>query len=97
MPLPNRHWIESERTRMRPFEEADAEHAFDWFSDSELMQFIPGGADLTLEDSRRRIHRYREHQRHHGFSKRLILHRDSRSFHLLDGKRIELGFRLARA
>ena len=61
MPLPNHHWLETERTRMRPFKEADAEHAFDWFSEFEVMQFIPGGADLTLEDSRRRIHRYREH------------------------------------
>lgn len=104
MPLQNHHWIETERTRMRPFEEEDADHAFDWFSDSEVMQFIPGGADLTLEDSRRRIHRYREHQRLHGFSKRLILHRDtgkaigdSGLFYLPDGKRIELGFRLAKA
>lgn len=104
MPLPNLHWIETERTRMRPFEEADAEQSFEWFSDFEVMQFIPGGADLTLEDSRRRIHRYREHQRLHGFSKRLILHRDtgkpigdSGLFHLPDGQRIELGFRLAKS
>ncbi|WP_395743559.1 GNAT family N-acetyltransferase [Prosthecobacter sp.] len=103
MPLPDHHWLETERTRMRPFEEEDAGHAFAWFSDPSVMQFIPGGADLTPEDSRRRIHRYREHQRHHGFSKRLILHRetgkpigDSGLYHLPDGKRIELGFRLAK-
>jgi RimJ/RimL family protein N-acetyltransferase len=54
-------WIETARTRMRPFEEADAEEAFAWFSDAEVMRFIPGGADATLEDTRRRIAGYREH------------------------------------
>lgn len=96
-------WIETARTRMRPFEETDAEETFAWFSDLEVMKFIPGGADTTLEDTRRRIARYREHQARFGFSKRLIIHRetgkaigDSGLFHLPDGKRIELGFRLAR-
>lgn len=96
-------WIETERTRMRPFEEADAEEAFTWFSDAEVMRFIPGGPDATLEDTRGRIAGYREHQRRFGFSKRIIIHRetgkaigDSGLFHLPDGVRIELGFRLAR-
>ena len=82
-------WIETERTRMRPFEEADAEEAFAWFSDPEVMKFIPGGADATLEDTCRRIARYREHQTRFGFSKRLIIDRetgkaigDSGLFHL---------------
>ncbi len=96
-------WMETDRTRMRPFEEADAEEAFAWFSDLEVMKFIPSGVDATLEDTRRRIARYREHQARFGFSKRLIIDRetdqaigDSGLFHLPDGKRIELGFRLAR-
>lgn len=96
-------WIETERTRMCPFEEADAEEAFAWFSDAEVMKFIPGGADDTLEDTRRRIARYCEHQTRFGYSKRLIIHHeigkaigDSGLFHLPDGERIELGFRLAR-
>ncbi len=96
-------WIETERTRIRAFEEADAEEAFAWFSDLEVMKFIPGGVDATLEDTRRRIARYREHQERFGFSKHLIIHRetgeaigDSGLFHLPDGERIELGFRLAR-
>ena len=97
-------WIETERTRMRPFEEADAEEAFAWFSDLDVMRFIPGGADATLQDTRRRIAGYREHQMRLGFSKRLIIHRetgkaigDSGLFHLPDGERIELGFRLDRS
>ncbi len=96
-------WIETERTRMRPFEAADAEEAFSWFSDVEVMKFIPGGPDATLEETNQRIARYRQHQERFGFSKRLIIHResgraigDSGLFHLPDGKRIELGFRLAR-
>ena len=103
MPLQTHDWIETTRTRMRPFEEQDAGHAFVWLSDPDVMRFIPSGADATREDSRQRIHEYREHQRLFGFSKWLILHRetgepigDSGLYHFPDGKRIELGFRLAR-
>ncbi len=97
-------WIETERTRMRPFEDADASAAHAWFSDAEVMQFIPLGRDASIEDTRRRIAGYRAHQEEFGFSKRVIIHRetgmpigDSGLFHLPDGKRVELGFRLARA
>lgn len=96
--------IDTERTFLRPFEEADAGVAHAWFSDPEVMRFIPGGADATLDDTRRRIAGYREHQSRHGFSKRLIIHRESGEaigdaglYHLPDGKRIELGFRLAKS
>jgi RimJ/RimL family protein N-acetyltransferase len=95
--------IQTERTRLRPFEEADAEAAFAWFSDVEVMRFIPRGPDATLADTERRIAGYREHEARFGFSKQLILLRetgeaigDSGLFHLPDGQRIELGFRLAR-
>ncbi|MES2597167.1 MAG: GNAT family N-acetyltransferase [Verrucomicrobiota bacterium] len=96
-------WIETERTRLRSFEAADAELAFPWFSDPEVMHFIPCGPDSTLEDTRRRIAGYLDHETRFGFSKRLIIHRetgdaigDSGLHHLPDGQRIELGFRLAR-
>lgn len=96
-------WIETERTRMRPFEEGDAELCFPWFSDYEVMQFIPGGRDAKLEDTQRRIDGYRRHQKQFGFSKRIILLRetgaaigDSGLYHLPDGERLELGFRLAK-
>lgn len=95
--------IETRRTLLRPFEETDADKTFAWFSDPEVMRFIPGGADRTIEDTRHRIARYRAHEAEHGFSKRLILHRDTGEpigdaglYHLPDGKRIELGYRLAR-
>lgn len=96
-------FIETERTQLRHFEMEDVERCFSWFSDPEVMQFIPGGADATREDTSRRIAGYCEHQRWHGFSKRVIVHResgepigDSGLYHLPDGERIELGFRLAR-
>ena len=99
-----RDWIETERTRLRPFEENDADAAFVWFSDPDVMRFIPGGPDATLDETRHRIAGYREHQSRHGFSKRLIFHRESGEaigdaglYHLPDGKRIELGFRLAKS
>ena len=99
-----RHWIETERTMLRPFEEDDAEAAFGWFSDPDVMRFIPNGPDVTLDDTRRRIAVYRAHQQQHGFSKRFIIHRESGKaigdaglYHLPDGKRIELGFRLAKS
>ncbi len=96
-------WIETERTRLRPFEASDTEAAFTWFSDREVMKYIPRGADTTRADTQRRITGYREHQAHFGFSKWLVVHRetnepmgDSGLFHLPDGQRIELGYRLAR-
>lgn len=96
--------IETERTRLRSFEDSDAEEAFTWFSDPDVMRFIPCGPDRTIDDTRRRIAGYREHEARYGFSKRIIIHRetgraigDSGLFHLPDGKRIELGFRLAKS
>lgn len=96
--------IETKHTILRPFEESDAEEAFAWFSDPEVMRFIPGGADRSMEDTQRRIARYRAHEAEHGFSKWIIHQRetgealgDAGLYHLPDGKRIELGYRLARA
>jgi ribosomal-protein-alanine N-acetyltransferase len=96
-------WIETTRTRLRPFQPADAETAYAWFSDPDVMQFIPGGIDVSLADTRHRIEGYCRHQEKHGFSKRIIFHRetgeaigDSGLYHLPDGNRIELGFRFAK-
>jgi RimJ/RimL family protein N-acetyltransferase len=96
-------WIETERTRLRPFEGSDADACCTWFTDPDVMQFIPGGRDATLAEVQTRIKGYRRHQEKHGFSKRIIFHResgeaigDSGLFYLPDGKRIELGFRLAK-
>jgi len=71
------NWIETERTRLRPFEEADAEVAFAWFSDPEVMRFIPNGPDKSLEETRNRIANYRKHQDCFGYSKWVIILRES--------------------
>jgi len=101
--------LETARTVLRPFEEADVASAFGWFSDAEVMRFIPSGADATMEDSRARIARYRDHEARHGFSKWIILDKSSGApigdsgFYTLSGPplngapRPELGYRLARA
>lgn len=94
--------IESPRLFLRPFEVGDAEAAHAWFSDPEVMRFIPRGRDFTLADTQRRITGYRARQAEFGFSKWLVLLRetqhpigDSGLMHLPDGERVELGFRFA--
>jgi ribosomal-protein-alanine N-acetyltransferase len=95
--------LETMRTILRPFLLSDAEAAFGWFSDPDVMRFIPNGPDSTMEESIARISRYKEHESKYGFSKWIILDRetgvpigDSGFFHLPDLKRIELGYRLAK-
>ncbi len=67
------------------------------------MRFIPHGADTTPAGSAERIARYLDHESKYGFSKWIILDRetgvpigDSGFFHLPDLKRVELGYRLAK-
>jgi RimJ/RimL family protein N-acetyltransferase len=95
--------LTTERTLLRPFTLADAPAALAWFSDPEVMRFIPGGADRGLAAVEQRLSRYVSHQELHGFSKWLVVDRvteafigDSGLFYFPDGERIELGFRLRR-
>lgn len=96
--------LETERALLRPFQPADAAEAFSWFGDAEVMRHIPLGADQTSADSAARIGRYIDHQNRYGFSKWVIIDRESQKlvgdsglYYLPDGKRVELGYRLARA
>jgi [ribosomal protein S5]-alanine N-acetyltransferase len=66
------------------------------------MQFTVNGPDKSVEDTRRRIANYDDHQRVHGFSKWIILSAesgtaigDSGLLVLKDYGWIDLGFRLA--
>jgi RimJ/RimL family protein N-acetyltransferase len=100
--FPPHPFLETARTRLRPFQPSDAKAAFGWFGDPEVMRFIPHGADTTLEASTARIARYLEHEAKYGFSKWIILDGetgvpmgDSGFFHLPDLRRVELGYRLA--
>jgi RimJ/RimL family protein N-acetyltransferase len=48
--------IETERLRIRPFEpEGDAEPLHELWGDPEAMQFIPGGARASVEETRQRL------------------------------------------
>ena len=94
--------IETERLILRPFETSDAAAAFGWFGDPVVMRFTPTGPDKRIEDTEARLTLFMEHQKAHGFSKWLILHRasgvaigDSGLLVLKDYGWIDLGFRLA--
>lgn len=91
----------SDRLILRPFEENDAEGC-PWFRDPKVMRWIPGGPDANLSVTAKRIAKYREHFKRHGFSKYVILERnsgvaigDSGIMYLADTDMIELGYRIA--
>lgn len=95
--------LETERTILRPFQPVDAAAAFAWFGDPEVMRFIPSGPDRNPEESLARVLRYIAHEEQHGFSKWIVLDRESgrpigdAGFVMLpDGRRPELGYRFAR-
>lgn len=93
--------IQTKRLTLRPFGTGDTEVAFKWFGDPVVMRFTPTGPDTSIEQTKARLARYREHQAAHGFSKWIILDRqsgraigDSGLFLLYEYDRIDLGFRL---
>lgn len=69
--------IETSRLILRPFEPQDAQAAFQWFGDPVVMRFTPTGPDKSIEETITRLADYQNHQKAHGFSKWLILERDS--------------------
>ena len=69
--------IETSRLILRPFEPQDAQAAFQWFGDPVVMRFTPTGPDNSVEETITRLADYQNHQKAHGFSKWLILERDS--------------------
>ena len=94
--------LETKRLILRPFESSDATAAFGWFGDPVVMQFTPTGADKSIEQTRARLAGYAEHQNVHGFSKWLIVDRDSGTaigdsslLVLQEYGWIDLGFRFA--
>jgi RimJ/RimL family protein N-acetyltransferase len=94
--------IETNRLILRPFEPSDAEAAFGWFGDSVVMRFTPTGPDKSTEETKARLVSYAKHQLVHGFSKWLVLDRDSGVaigdsglLVLQDYSWVDLGFRFA--
>jgi [ribosomal protein S5]-alanine N-acetyltransferase len=95
--------METNRLILRPFEEGDAEAAFGWFGDPEVMRFTTTGPDSSIEKTKTRLAKYQEHQSVRGFSKWIILDRhsggaigDSGLIHLEEYGRIDLGYRFAK-
>lgn len=95
--------ILTERLLLRPFTLEDAGITHQWFSDPEVMHYIPGGPDVTLDDTRKRIERYLQHGVAHGFTKWLVTDRQTGSllgdgglYTLPNDPRVELGFRFAK-
>lgn len=96
--------IEKRRLTLRPFVESDAGVAFAWFGDPLVMKYVPSGPDSSLRDTQRRIATYCEHQAIHGFSKWVVIERqsgeaigDAGLMVLEEEGWIDLGFRLAAA
>jgi ribosomal-protein-alanine N-acetyltransferase len=95
--------FQTERLLLRPFRESDIPYAHAWFSDADVMRYIPSGLDTTLEMSARRVLGYIQHQRQHGFSKWMVIERasgtpigDSGILHIPGTEDIELGYRFAK-
>jgi ribosomal-protein-alanine N-acetyltransferase len=94
--------IETRRLILRPFEPADTEAAFAWFGDPVVMRFTPTGPDKSIEETRKRLSYFENHQQEHGFSKWVVLNKtsgvaigDSGLLVLPECGWIDLGFRLA--
>lgn len=94
--------LETRRLLLRPFGEADAAAAFQWFGDREAMRYSPNGPDRSVARTQARLQVYRGHQRIHGFSRWILLDRDSGRaigdaglLHLTGTGEIELRYRLA--
>ncbi|MGZ5008363.1 MAG: GNAT family N-acetyltransferase [Methylobacter sp.] len=93
--------LQTARTVMRPFSEADAIEAFAWFGDPLVMKFTPHGPDTTFESTVERIKHYIDHQSKYGYAKWIILERNSMKpigdagpMYFPEYRSFELGYRL---
>ncbi len=93
--------IQSTRLKILPFTLDDLEASCLWFQDPEVMRWIPGGADPSMDATRARIEKYIVHYETHGFSKYIL--RDAKTdealgdcgiMHLDGTDLIELGYRI---
>ena len=97
--------IETQRLRLRAFDEADAS-SIGFYADPEVMRYIPGGAgDPTLLESRfrARLVKTRDQWAHHGFGMWAIVLKSSGSVighcglqHLPDSDEVEVYYLLDR-
>lgn len=96
--------IETVRLTLRPFNDGDLHEAFSWFGDPLVMRFTPSGPDRDVAQTAARIATYRRHQTEHGFSKWVIVERnsgrpigDAGLLFVPEYDWIDFGYRLARA
>lgn len=94
--------LESPRLLIRPCHLKDADALFRYRADPEVMKFLPSGADKSLENTRRVIQRYIDHQRQYGFSKWVLVLKstqriigDAGLLFLEEVSGFELGYRIA--
>jgi ribosomal-protein-alanine N-acetyltransferase len=95
--------LQTRRLVLRPFQPSDATVAFGWFGDPVVMRFTPTGPDKSIEETEARLVSYQKHQDMHGFSKWVVVERnsgaaigDSGLFVLQGYGWVDLGFRFAR-
>jgi len=95
-----RDHIETEHLTLRPFKAEDAEAAYSWLGDGEVMRYMPAGPDGSLGQTIARLATYREHQLVYGYSKWLVSDRDSGApigdaglLWLPGAENVDLGFR----
>jgi RimJ/RimL family protein N-acetyltransferase len=95
--------IETNRLLIRPFTIDDADEAHVWLGDAEVMKYIPGGPDKTIEESQKRIIQYIDCYKNYGFSKYIIIEKSSNKLigdcgilYLEDSDLIELGYRISK-
>ena len=96
-------FLETPRLRLRPFVPQDADALFRFRSDPEVMRYIAVGVDGSIEDTRKLLDRYFDHQEKYGFSKWAVELRetgeligDSGLLLLEEGPDFDLGYRFAR-
>jgi len=97
-------FLETQRLLMRPFQDGDATAAFEWLGHRETMRYSPNGPDRSVARTGVRLRRYQDHQRQHGFSRWMVLDRESGCpigdaglMHLPGTGEIELGYRMTPA
>jgi RimJ/RimL family protein N-acetyltransferase len=99
MPTP----FNTPRLRLRPFALSDVPTVSPWFTDPEIMRYMPTGQDYTLEQVTARVTRYINHQEQHGYSRWMMFDRatgaavgDAGLLYLPATQEVELGYRLAK-
>ena len=69
--------LKTKRLIIRPYTIEDAKEAFALFNDIAVMEFIPSGTDKVPNDTVNRVIKYISHYNTYGFSKYVILEKNT--------------------